>query len=192
MEREQVLNDLYRKINETICDGKLPVAIFRVTKGAKTWSGWNFESVPHSGTYVIKAAAANLEGPVSQIYADLFHQIVHILNAENEIRDTSKQGQYHKKEFKSRAESLGLMILNKKDGYGFTHVIVPDELIKKVDYPGFEEKLKKAIEEDIKRIANWRQKETIYYCPVCNQMARADLKSKFFCGYCNVEMIRKE
>ena len=141
---------------------------------------------------MIKAAAANLEGPVSQIYADLFHQIVHILNAENEIRDTSKKGQYHKKEFKSRAESLGLMILNKKDGYGFTHIIVPDELIKKVDYPGFEEKLKKAIEEDIKRIANWRQKETIYYCPVCNQMARADLKSKFFCGYCNVEMIRKE
>ena len=31
MEAERVLNDLYKKINETGCEGHLPVAIFRVT-----------------------------------------------------------------------------------------------------------------------------------------------------------------
>lgn len=30
MEAERVLNDLYKKINETGCEGRLPVAIFRV------------------------------------------------------------------------------------------------------------------------------------------------------------------
>lgn len=28
MEAERVLNDLYKKINETGCEGRLPVAIF--------------------------------------------------------------------------------------------------------------------------------------------------------------------
>lgn len=39
MEAERVLNDLYKKINETGCEGRLPVAIFRVEKNILTYSG---------------------------------------------------------------------------------------------------------------------------------------------------------
>lgn len=41
MEAERVLNDLYKKINETGCEGRLPVAIFRVEKNILTYSGYD-------------------------------------------------------------------------------------------------------------------------------------------------------
>lgn len=46
MEAERVLNDLYKKINETGCEGRLPVAIFRVEKNILTYSGWKWRFVP--------------------------------------------------------------------------------------------------------------------------------------------------
>lgn len=51
MEAERVLNDLYKKINETGCEGRLPVAIFRVEKNILTYSGWKWRFVPNSGIY---------------------------------------------------------------------------------------------------------------------------------------------
>lgn len=79
MEAERVLNDLYKKINETGCEGRLPVAIFRVEKNILTYSGWKWRFVPNSGIYEIAVMAEKLQESVYQIYAEVFHQIVHIL-----------------------------------------------------------------------------------------------------------------
>ena len=61
MEAERVLNDLYKKINETGCEGRLPVAIFRVEKNILTYSGWKWRFVPNSGIYEIEVMAEKLK-----------------------------------------------------------------------------------------------------------------------------------
>lgn len=60
MEAERVLNDLYKKINETGCEGRLPVAIFRVEKNILTYSGWKWRFVPNSGIYEIAVMAQKM------------------------------------------------------------------------------------------------------------------------------------
>ena len=114
MEAERVLNDLYKKINETGCEGRLPVAIFRVEKNILTYSGWKWRFVPNSGIYEIAVMAEKLQESVYQIYAEVFHQIVHILNAQSGITDTSNYGRYHNRHFQKKAEELGLKATKKE------------------------------------------------------------------------------
>ena len=192
MEAERVLNDLYKKINETGCEGRLPVAIFRVEKNILTYSGWKWRFVPNSGIYEIAVMAEKLQESVYQIYAEVFHQIVHILNAQSGITDTSNYGRYLNRHFQKKAEELGLKATKKEYVHGFDIIEVPKSLIEKINFPMFETNLKKAIEKQSVEIAPPNITEALYRCPICKQYANADSKAKLFCGYCNTEMIRIE
>lgn len=192
MEREQVLTELYVKINNTLFGGSLPVAMFMIHNGQKNRSGWKLEYIPYNNSYLIHVAKARLLDSAKLIYENMMHQIVHILNWEDGITDTCRNGQYHTKLFKKRGIDIGLEIRNEKDGHGFCWVDIPAEMIDKINYPNLEGKMNDAISRESNRSVNWKSKNTIYYCPVCKREAKAGDKMKLYCGFCNVSMIRKD
>lgn len=60
-----------------------------------------------------------LNRPIEDIVASLMHEMVHIYCMDNGIRDTSNNGVYHNKRFKTIAESKGL-IISRHEKYGWT------------------------------------------------------------------------
>lgn len=187
MERERVLLEQYEKINNILFQSSLPGVFFTITNGQKNRSGWKV-SMAQNQLYEITVARARLEDPEKDIFSNLFHQIVHIINSEHGIGDTSRYGQYHKRSFKKTGDKIGLTVYQNKNGYGFCDVVAPDELIKKVKLSDFQKHLKEAVEKD-EIAANY--KTVTFCCPLCKRTAKAEFEMKLYCGYCNVEMIRK-
>lgn len=71
--------------------------------------------------YEINIVAESLNRPLIEILCTLLHEIIHLYNAINNIKDLSRNGTYHNKSFKESAESHGLIIEHdKRLGWSFT------------------------------------------------------------------------
>ena len=187
MEREQILTGVYKLINNTIFNGLLPISHFKITAGQRSNAGWGITYQDDKRIYVITVSQAKLREKEYDIYANLFHQIVHILNMECKIADTSRDGRYHNKYFNSMGEGIGL-IISQDDISGYSKVDVPKKMIDRLTDYQLERKLKQATINDT-RVAS--RKLITYCCPICNRVAKASKNMKLHCGYCDVVMIPK-
>lgn len=188
MEREQVLTNLYKKINEQIFHGILPPVLFKIYRGQRSQSGWAVVYQEYNHTYIITVSQARITDNEQLIYSNMFHQIIHILNHEQNILDTSRQGRYHNKKFKLQGEKIGCQ-MRRDNYYGFSDIVVPDQLIDKIGFNNLASRLKNASENDKNRVANRKGKIVTFYCPVCNRTAKASDSMKLYCGFCNVQML---
>lgn len=190
MEKEQVLNRLYNKINQNVFHGILPPVVLKINKGQRSSTGWGVTFQEYNHTYIIYVSQDRLRDGEIKIYENMLHQIFHILNMEKGISDTSRYKQYHNKHFAERATECGCTAeWERVNGYG--QIKVPETLIKQIDYGTFSEAMDKAIELDNIRMAN-RNSMYIFHCPVCSRIAKASRSMKMYCGYCNVEMKIKD
>lgn len=117
---------MYQFFNKEL-DAKLPddvVFTLIPNQGAKgKYLGWFFQSRWQSGTQIfheINLAADHLNRTVEEIAETLIHEIAHLANFINGIKDCNKQ-QYHNKAFKKQAEAFGLKVERMKNkGYALT------------------------------------------------------------------------
>lgn len=64
--------------------------------------------------YEITISAEHLNRPIEDICATLLHEMIHLHNGLNNIKDTSNNYVYHNKKFKEQAEKRGLVIEHAK------------------------------------------------------------------------------
>lgn len=188
MYAERVLTQAYDLINYNYFDGRLPVVSFSVRVAKQTKNGWGVNK--EHEVYLIYVYDYCLFEDVESIYIGLMHQISHIINAENNVKDTSRKGQYHNKAFKKVAEKNGL-ITRRTDANGFDAVGIKKEVLDKIIIPDLRRRLNQAIEKDmaIERNQSKRIKKMVRFCcPNCKRKATAGLTMKLVCGYCMVEM----
>ena len=162
----ELTQELYRAFdffNKKFADGELPKVVITIQesgrKNAYGWFGNGFwkdniasESVPE-----INISAEYLNRSPEGILETLLHEMAHLKNAVNGVRDCTS-GQYHNKYFKSSAEEFGLIVKRTPNkGYAYT------ELGEEADQAIKEFKPKKEIFQGLrrKRVRSLREKKYI-------------------------------
>jgi rubrerythrin len=188
------LEQLFSTFNGHFFNGELEKPIITIspdtTKGAygwcTSWKAWKNSTDDKEGYYEINMCAEYLARPFLQTCSTLIHEMVHLLNLQNKVQDTSRSGKYHNKKFKEVAEQHGL-IIDKDAKYGGCRTTLTDEAadwIKSVynNENGFELFRSKAVKVKGKGSSSRK-----YVCPSCGAIIRATKEVRVTCTDCEVE-----
>lgn len=187
------LEELFVKLNNRYFDGELETPVITIAPDTcraygwfTTWRAWKeTDHKDGDGYYEINITSDYLDRTPVEIASTLLHEMVHLHCAMKGIKDTSRGGNYHNKEFKKAAEAHGLEVeKTRKSGFGST-TPTPEtaEYLKSLNlkfdlYRPTPEKGKKVV----KRKSSTRK----YVCPVCGAIIRATKELNVICGDCEV------
>ena len=184
-------------LNKHLFNGALPnvtVTIQPDARGSKTQSlGWmTSDQCWHNAKtneqfYEVNLTATSLEGEsLTEIITVLAHELVHVYNAINNIKDTSSNGHFHNLKFKTACESHGI-ICEKSDKYGWSTTTLTNETLEFVN--------KNVTVEDTNAVALFRSQQATkikktrklytYQCPCCGIKVRASKAISITCTPCN-------
>lgn len=184
-------------LNGKMFNASLPnvtVTIQPDARGTKTQSlGWmttdqiwtNQET--HKSFYEVNLTASSLEGEtLEEIITVLAHELVHVYNAMNGVKDTSSNGHFHNQKFKQSCEEHGL-ICTKTAKYGWSTTVMGEDLLQFVQ--------KNIKDSDKASVALFREKQKCkvnktrklftYQCPCCGVKIRASKAVHISCTDCN-------
>lgn len=125
------------------------------------------------------------ERSVECTISTLMHEMAHLYNLQNNIKDTSRAGVYHNKKFKETAEAHGLIIdFNEHIGWSITKLtdeakswIAGNINIKDI-------KIYKRTAERVPGATKPKQSMKKLVCPCCGAIARVTSDIQLICGEC--------
>lgn len=188
----ETLEDLFQRFNEKFFNNELEKPVIAVspdtTRGAygwcTTWKAWK-DHEESDGYYEINICAEYLNRPFEDTCGTLIHEMVHLMNLQNEIQDTSRSGTYHNKKFKQTAEQHGL-IVDKSEKYGWCITKLNDEAaeyVNSLDEKGFN--LYRSKISKVKTASSSSSRK--YVCSSCGTIIRATKEVRVICSDCNIE-----
>lgn len=189
----QKLEDLFEQFNKRFYEGQLEKAIITVSPDESksafgwctSWRAWKKSDDDETGYYEINICAEHLARPFSEICVTLLHEMVHLWNLQNEIKDTSRNGYYHNKNFKNVAEEHGLSI-EKHVKCGWTLSSLNNEakaFIENMNEQGFAIYRSKIPKINKQKKPSSRK----YVCPCCGLIIRATKEVRVVCADCDIE-----
>lgn len=154
----------FDKINEKYFNNELVKPVISIQTGKGDAYGWctNYEAWTNgeAGYFEINLCADLLDRSVEELCSTLFHEMVHLSNIMNEIKDCN--GKYHNGKFRDAAEKVGLTV--EKTSYGYSKTTLSEEQREFI-------KTLNLIEFNFKRIPVTKikssKKGNKYQCPVC-------------------------
>lgn len=192
-EAVKTLEELFDQFNEYLFNNEVEKPIITIspdtTGGAYGWCTthkiWKSDEEDY---YEINICAEHLNRPIKEVCATLIHEMVHLYNIGNNIKDTSANGRYHNKKFKETAEAHGL-IIEKVPSYGWTKTSLQastsDWIDENVTITGFNlARAKKA------KKAATKSKYRYYMCPCCNVKFYTVAVINATCEDCNEAFIQ--
>jgi hypothetical protein len=134
---------LYRLLNHVLFEDQLPEVVVTIqksdTRSSLGWTSvnrvWVKVTPSQAGEAVteqsleVNITAENLARPVADIAATMVHEMVHVLNISQGVRDVSGH-QYHNKAFRVAAEAA-LLEVQHVEGYGWA-VTNPSAALKSI------------------------------------------------------------
>ena len=192
------LETYFGKINERFYNNELEKPVITVshddTAGAygwcTSWRAWKDSEDEEAGYYEINICAEYLSRPFEEVFGTLMHEMVHLYNLQIGVKDTSRSGTYHNKNFKTAAEAHGL-ILEKDEKYGWIGRKLNDEakeFMNSLNVKGF--KLFREKPMKIKKASKSSSRK--YVCPCCGLIVRATKEVKIICADCDVMLELEE
>ncbi len=187
------LEDLFSKFNDYLFSGELQKPIIAVspdtTKGAygwcTGWKAWNRGGDDADGYYEINMCAEYLNRSFPEVCTTLIHEMVHLWNLQNKVKDTSRSGLYHNKQFKVEAELHGLVV-EKTDKYGYSKTTLNEETLEYVnslDATTFD-----LVRTKGRKKLGSRSSSRKYICPMCGLSVRATKEVNIRCVDCDADM----
>lgn len=198
------LEKAFRALNKQYFEGALeepiitiqstPKAYGHVTV-AKTWNRADGEE-----RHELNIGAGALDRPIEEVVATLMHEMVHIHNMQNGIKDTSRGYTYHNKRFRDAAEARDLHISHdSRIGWSITE---PTEaLIEFIIKQGWED-IRMSRRDGCRAPGTGtggeddttpkRSSTRKLVCPKCGQSVRATKKVNILCGDCMERMVTDE
>ncbi len=190
------LEELFQLFNNRFYSGKLDQPVITVspdtTSGAygwcTGWKAWKSDSESEDeGYYEINICAEYLKRPFPEICETLLHEMVHLHNLYEGMKDTSRGGTYHNKLYKAAAEEHGLKV-DKDSKYGWTLTSLNDEAaiyIASLNQNTFDFQRSK-IPAFMKKGSGKGSSSRKYVCPLCGCIIRATKEVNVVCGDCDV------
>lgn len=186
-------------LNRDLFQGKLPEpAILIQSRGnRKLTLGWCTvnkiwkNEVTQEERYEINLVAEAINRGLLPVMATLLHEMVHLYNLENGIKDTSRGFTYHNKKFKEIAENHGL-IIEHADKIGWSVTKLQQSTINLIYSYGLDEEAftmgrLETIEEEKKEVK--RTKNRKYECPKCGAGVKSTMEVNIICGECNIPFV---
>ena len=191
------LMQAFNAINKHFYHGELEKPIITVKEGKKKNAyGWIETSKNwiqgKTERYEINISCDYIgERTVAETISTLMHEMAHLYNIQNEIKDTSRAGIYHNTKFKETAEAHGLQIsYNEHIGWSLTRLTEETEkwVDENINIKGFS--VYKLTKEKIsKGTAKPKQSMRKLVCPCCGLIARVTKPNvKLLCVKCNEEL----
>lgn len=196
-ELQAALQAAFNAINRDFYGGELEKVIITVKEGRKEGTLGTFctakEWIQNGKARHEINISANYIGQrtVVQTITTLMHEMVHLYNFQNSIKDTSRSGLYHNKKFKQTAEAHGLEI-QFADDIGWSLTTPTKQTAKWIaenipikSFGVYKQVADKASSGKI----NTKQSMVKKVCPCCGNIARVTSEYKLICGECMKEMI---
>ena len=191
------LMQAFNAINSHFYNGELEKPIITVKEGKKKNAyGWIETSKNwiqgKTERYEINISCDYIgERTVAETIATLMHEMAHLYNLQQEIKDTSRAGIYHNTKFRETAEAHGLQIsYNEHIGWSLTKLTPETEkwVDENINIKGFS--VYKLTKEKIsKGTAKPKQSMRKLVCPCCGLIARVTKPNvKLLCVKCNEEL----
>lgn len=189
------LETLFSKFNARFFENKLERPVITVspdhTRGAygwcTSWKAWQ-NGAKEGGFYEVNLCAEYLNRPYEETCSTLLHEMVHLLNLQDGVQDTSRSGTYHNKKFKETAEAHGL-IVEKGEKYGWHKTSLSPEALEFVQSLGKQgftlvRPRPLGLKGSSKSGGSSSRK---YVCPCCGTIIRATKEVHVICAECEVE-----
>lgn len=193
------LEKMFRVLNAEYFEGELEEPIITIQSTPKAYGhvtvgkAWN--RADGEQRHELNIGAGTLDRPIEEVVATLMHEMVHIHNMQNGIKDTSRGYTYHNKHFRDAAEARDLKIYHdKRIGWSITE---PTEaLIEFIIAQGWED-IQMSRREGYKApgtgagggaAAPKPSSTRKLICPKCGQSVRATKAVNILCGDCLVKM----
>ena len=211
------MNSLYEFWNEAYFNCELIAPVITVRQDMRGRSlGW---FVPHrvwmprdggeEGSVEINMCSQWLDRPMEEIAGTMLHEMCHHYAHEKGIKDTSRFGYYHNKEFKKIAVEHGLEVKYAGSYHGWCETELTEEaklLLKQYvlhgrilydirarhdpDWFTSAEGDETSAEEEGQGARERKPSSTRkYICPKCGMSVRATRQVNILCGDCNEKMI---
>lgn len=193
------LNRLYNDLNQIIFINELTkVEITIASQGKRSAYGWyTTGKIWTSDRNEINMCSEYLDEGLYEIANTLIHEMVHHYNNLNGIKDCSRGGTYHNKNFKAQAEKRYLSVTkDEKNGYAYTDLTetgkkIIDSLnyedIFKIKRKGYIARLPEDDNDNIDDVGKVHKIRLKYTCPLCNTTVRATDYVDILCGKCSTE-----
>lgn len=126
---------LFCLINDKYYGGAVEMPVITIQLGARgpkimSWSSerevW-INAATKKRFYELSLNSSFMDRPVEDIVASMCHEMVHIYNSQQGIKDSSRAGTYHNQSFHDTAESHGL-IASPTEITGYSDTSLSDEL----------------------------------------------------------------
>lgn len=189
---QKLLEKMFDDFNKKFYEGKLIPAMITIMKSrhgkelgwASSTKVWYQKELDSKGNsirfYEINICADALYLTSTEIAEVMLHEMAHIYGAQYNIKETSRNGCYHNKQFKTIAEEHGLKC--SKTNNGFNDTSLNDDakdFIKQMNYS----ELKLARERSYTRHSSYIR----YVCPSCGSIIRSTKPVHVLCIDCNVQ-----
>lgn len=198
----KTLEDLFVKFNEKFFGGELETPVITIAPDTcrsygwfTTWRAWKETGNEDSeGYYEINVSSDYLNRDPVEVAATLLHEMVHLYDEMQGVKDCSRAGKYHNKKFQMAAEAHGL-ICEKSQKYGFSITKPTEEtveFIKSFDLkfnlyrPTVSDKPTPDDDEEEKDKPRKKSSTRKYVCPVCGTIIRSTKDVNVICGDCGV------
>lgn len=212
------LESLFSKFNRRYFNNELLTPVITVspdtTSGAygwcTSWKAWqskseksekkstvNIADITHEnlnekkdepGFYEINICAEYLSRPFIDICETMLHEMIHLLNLQNNVQDTSRSGKYHNKKYKEVAEQHGL-ICEKTEKYGFADTKLTDSTKYWIEQSCQDENCFNLYRSKMAKLNIPKKQSTRkYVCPCCGTIVRATKEVRIICADCDVEL----
>lgn len=189
------LESLFSKFNTRFFNDELQKPVITVspdhTRGAygwcTGWKAWKSGDGENDGHYEINMCAEYLNRPFEETCGTLLHEMVHLLNLQNDVQDTSRSGLYHNRKFKTTAEEHGLVI-DKGPKYGWHVTTLSPEaelFVKSLGKTAFS--LVRPRVKTLKGSSSSKSSSRKYVCPGCGAIIRATKEVRVICADCDLE-----
>lgn len=188
------LDRVYMHLNRDFFNNELPKAVVTVMSDKSAYGYFITGQVWQSGNdglYEINIGAEGISRGTDRTVATLMHEMVHFYCHLNGIQDTSRQGRYHNKIFKTECEKRLLHIdFDKKIGWSVTYP--SDDLkrfIRQHKYPKINIYRTDVIGSDAPEKISKPSSTRKYICSGCGNSVRATKEINIICGDCNISML---
>lgn len=204
------LEQIYRLLNERFFENTLSTPVITIQSTPNAYGHVSVNDVWETSgerKKELNIGAGTLSRPIEEVAATMVHEMVHLYCIANGIKDTSRNGTYHNKKFKTEAEKRGLSIKHHST-YGYTITNPADELlqfiidndlvdirINRIEFYGIPTIGKGAdggsndsggkTEKPPKKSSTRK-----YQCPCCGNSVRATKDINIICGDCMEPMIK--
>lgn len=191
------LHRAFKMFNDNLFNGSLsePAILIQSRGNKKLTLGWCSvqkiwkNEVTEEEKYEINIVAEALNRGTYPVMATLLHEMIHLHNLVNNIKDTSRGNTYHNMKFKKTAEAHGL-IIEHADKIGWSVSKLQGTTMNLIDEHKFDEAVFSLGRRDLNFEGAGKPRKKVktssrkYICPSCGTSIRASKDVNILCADC--------